>query len=160
RVVTPRPQVSWLRRGIVIALALLAIGEAAYIVTLRLRAPIEVPLTGALFVQTQPAGAEILIDGQARGVTPFRRDLPPGQHVLELRKDKITRRFPLVLAAGSQLSQYVEMRTGESETTTSTPTPSTTPAPAPVAPAPVAVAPQQTLPAPEPQAPVAPPKPT
>lgn len=111
----------WLRRAVVTGLALLAIGEAAYIATLRLRTPPAVPLAAALFVQSQPAGAEILVDGQLRGKTPFRLDLPPGQHVLELRKDKLSRRFPLVLAAGTQISQYVEMR-GDAEATSTPPT--------------------------------------
>ena len=124
----------WIRWAIVIALALLAIGEAAYIATLRLRTPADVAATGALFVQSQPAGADIAIDGKVVGKTPFRLDLPPGQHTLELRKDNVTRRFPLVVAAGTQMSQYVEMRTGESETETGSGSrPAPAPAPAPPA---------------------------
>jgi hypothetical protein len=134
----------WLRRAIVVALALLAIGEAAYIATLRLRTPPAVPLTAALFVQSQPAGAEILVDGQLRGKTPFRLDLPPGQHVLEVRKDKLSRRFPLVLAAGTQISQYIEMRGDADTAPTSAP-----PAAAPTTPAAAAAA-VQTPPAPAP----------
>jgi hypothetical protein len=114
---TARSAWSWLPRTLVIALALLATGEAAYIGTLVLRTPAVVPPAAVLFVQSQPAGAEILIDGQARGRTPLRVELPPGQHVLELRKDHVVRRFPLVLAAGTQASQYVEMRASDTDLT-------------------------------------------
>src|SRR5262249_40947422 len=119
---TRKPQtvvrdVSWIRRAIVITLALLAIGEAAYIMTLRLRAPAVAATTGALFVQSQPADADIYVDGTLRGHAPLRLDLPPGQHTLELRKGKQSRSFPLVIAAGTQLSQYVEMRGEEAAPT-------------------------------------------
>jgi hypothetical protein len=116
----------WLRRAIVLALALLAIGEAAYIATLRLRTPVAGPLAAVLFVQSQPAGADILVDGLLRGKTPFRLELPPGQHVLEIRKDKLSRRFPLALAAGTQISQYIEMRDDPGAAPTS-PSPAATP---------------------------------
>jgi hypothetical protein len=119
----PRSSWSWRRRTVVIALALVATGEAAYIATLMLRTPGAASQTAVLFVQSQPTGAEILIDGKSRGRTPFRAELPPGQHTLELRKDQVTRKFPLVLAAGTSASQYVEMRTAETDPT-SPPTPS------------------------------------
>ena len=36
--------------------------------------------TGSLLVGTNPAGAKVLIDGTARGVTPLSLELPPGDH--------------------------------------------------------------------------------
>jgi hypothetical protein len=111
----PRRSWSGVGRTLVIGLALLATGEAAYIATMFLRAPAATPQTAALFVQSQPAGADIFIDGQARGKTPVRLDLPPGRHLLELRKDRIVRKLPLVLAAGTQATQYIELHANESE---------------------------------------------
>jgi len=44
--------------------------------------------TGGLSVQTTPAGATVLVDGQARGSTPtVIGDLSPGAHQLTLRRD-------------------------------------------------------------------------
>jgi hypothetical protein len=111
----PRRSWSWVGRTVVIGLALLATGEAAYIATMFVRAPAAAPQTAALFVQSDPVGAEILIDGQVRGKTPLRLDLPAGQHLLELRKDRVSRKLPLVLAAGAQASQYIELRPSEPE---------------------------------------------
>jgi hypothetical protein len=141
---SPRRSWSWLPRTLVIGLALFATGEAAYIATMFLRAPAATPQTAAFFVQSDPAGAEILIDGQVRGKTPLRLDLPPGQHQLELRKDRLVRKLPLVLAAGTQASQYIELR----------PEPEPAPAPSTPAPAPAAAPPAASV------APVTPPVPT
>jgi len=63
--------------------------------------------TGALEIVSQPAGARILIDGQARGTTPSTiRDLSPGEHsvVLELRGRKVTQAVKIQAGSTSKLS--------------------------------------------------------
>jgi archaellum component FlaG (FlaF/FlaG flagellin family) len=44
--------------------------------------------TGGLHVTSNPAGAQVLVDGKARGVTPLTlTDLTAGRHAIELRSD-------------------------------------------------------------------------
>jgi PEGA domain-containing protein len=68
-----------------------------------------VAATGSVSVTTVPAGAEVLVDGQSRGVTPLTLSLAAGQHALELRGAGEPRTMPITVAAGQQLSQYVEL---------------------------------------------------
>ena len=66
------------------------------------------PSTGTLAVNTSPAGIAVFVDGTAHGVTPLGVQLPPGEHVVELRTDTERRRVPITLTAGGQVSQYFE----------------------------------------------------
>ena len=66
------------------------------------------PQPGLLSVQSSPAGVEVFIDGVSRGVTPAKISLDPGSHILELRGRGTPRVIPLQVAAGGQLSQYLE----------------------------------------------------
>lgn len=104
----PSPWNSVARRTAVVVLALLAIGQAAYIGARMFITP-DAASTSVLTVDSMPDGAEVFIDGERRGVTPFKLELPAGSHALQLRKNGQTRTIPLVLAAGVQASQYVEL---------------------------------------------------
>jgi hypothetical protein len=64
--------------------------------------------TGTLSVGTSPAGIAVFVDGQPHGVTPLGVELPPGEHVVELRTETERRRIPITLTAGGQVSQYFE----------------------------------------------------
>ena len=66
------------------------------------------PATGTLSVGTSPAGIAVFVDGQPHGVTPLGVELPPGEHVIELRTETERRRIPITLTAGGQVSQYFE----------------------------------------------------
>jgi hypothetical protein len=71
------------------------------------------PASGTLSVGTSPAGIAVFVDGQPHGVTPLGVELPPGEHVIELRTSTERRRIPITLTAGGQVSQYFEFaRTG------------------------------------------------
>lgn len=105
----PAPATSGAQRVAVIVLALLAVGQAAYIGARLMLTPAQAAPASVLIVNSEPTGADVFIDGQRRGETPFRADVPPGDHVLELRKNGRSRTIPLILAAGVQSSQYVEM---------------------------------------------------
>jgi len=65
------------------------------------------PALASLSVQSNPPGVPIFIDGVERGVTPARLTLAPGPHILELRRG-VPRVMPLTLAAGAEVSQYIE----------------------------------------------------
>ena len=43
--------------------------------------------TGSLEVESRPAGASIIVDGEFTGTTPTRLNLPVGRHVIELELD-------------------------------------------------------------------------
>jgi len=66
------------------------------------------PSNGTLSVGTSPAGIAVFVDGQPHRVTPLGVELPPGEHVIELRTDTERRRIPITLTAGGQVSQYFE----------------------------------------------------
>jgi PEGA domain-containing protein len=68
-----------------------------------------VATTGTLTVQTNPAGASVVIDGKQRGVTPLNLALEPGKHVLELVTEGDVRSMPITITPGSQMSQFIEL---------------------------------------------------
>jgi hypothetical protein len=75
---------------------------------------------GTLVVNTDPAGAPVIVDGTARGVTPLTLELAPGPHeLLIVGTDGEPRVIPLNIAAGSTVAQTIELsnkaaaRTGE-----------------------------------------------
>lgn len=63
---------------------------------------------GKLSVGTSPAGIPVFVDGEPHGVTPLGVELPPGEHVVELRAETERRRIPVTVTAGGQVSQYFE----------------------------------------------------
>jgi hypothetical protein len=68
--------------------------------------------TGTIVVTTNPAGAQVILDGKPEGVSPTTLTVAAGAHVLELRGAGDPRTIELDVAAGAQLSQYIEMAKG------------------------------------------------
>jgi hypothetical protein len=64
--------------------------------------------SGTLVVQSSPAGVDVYVDGEHRGVTPARLTVAAGSHILELRGHGVPRVIPLQVPAGAQVSQYLE----------------------------------------------------
>ncbi len=127
---TGRGSWGWLSRTIVAAITLIAVGEAAYIATPLVRARLQATRAPArIVVQSEPTGADVLIDGQLRGQTPLSAELPAGQHVLELRKNNLLRRLPMILDAGARSNQYIELRASDAQALA----PASAAAPAPTA---------------------------
>jgi hypothetical protein len=70
---------------------------------------------GTLIVESNPPGAQVVVDGEERGTTPVNLTLKAGAHTLELRGAGEPRVIPLMVTAGSQVSQYIELpKTGPS----------------------------------------------
>ena len=66
---------------------------------------------GELVVQSRPEGAQVKIDGEVKGNTPLTVRMDAGAHVLEVQIGKSEPRvIPLMIAAGMQTSQYVELQ--------------------------------------------------
>ena len=64
---------------------------------------------GTVVVNTDPAGANVVIDGQAHGQTPATATLSVGAHTIELSKDGVRRTMTVNVTANTQISQFVEM---------------------------------------------------
>jgi hypothetical protein len=116
---TSRGSSRGLRIAIVMAM-LVAVGAAGVFGARKyLFAPAAPPAaeTGTLVVQSSPAGVDVVVDGEARGVTPLRLTLNTGAHILELRGKGLPRVMPVTMTAGATLSQFVEFAEAVTPTT-------------------------------------------
>ena len=65
---------------------------------------------GTLVIDATPRAATVFIDDVARGTTPLKVELVPGQHTVKLDGgDNITRTFPVTVTAGKEVSHMVEL---------------------------------------------------
>ena len=71
------------------------------------------PQTGTVTVVTRPAGAQVTIDGDARGVTPLTISLSPGAHTLGVRHGDQERVVPVTVTAGGDIVRDLEMNVAE-----------------------------------------------
>jgi hypothetical protein len=67
------------------------------------------PPTGTLSITTNPAGAEVVVDGEAHGVTPVNLTLKTGEHQVVLKGAGDPRTLPITITAGAQVSQFIDM---------------------------------------------------
>lgn len=107
------PRTSWgrrIRRAAIVALFLVAVGEAAFIAWRGSAAPVLPATSGTLTLESRPAAAAVVVDGRSRGVTPITLTLSAGAHVLEIRSGGEPRVIPLTITAGAQLAQYIELQ--------------------------------------------------
>jgi hypothetical protein len=92
------------------AVALIAVAGAGIAAARRYTGtPVPATADGTLTVNTNPPGAHVFVDGVERGATPISIALKPGTHALELRGDGTPRLMPITVAAGAQVSQYIEL---------------------------------------------------
>lgn len=70
----------------------------------------DAPAVGQLAVQTDPAGAKVLVDGTERGVAPLTvADLAPGDHQVVLQAEGVTARHTVTIQAGGTASLMVPL---------------------------------------------------
>jgi hypothetical protein len=75
----------------------------------------EAPVTGQLAVQSEPAGAKVIVDGTDRGVAPVTiTDLAPGDHRVELQSEGLSARHTVTVQAGGTASLVVPIGAGSS----------------------------------------------
>ncbi len=97
-------------RWIAAAIVLVALTSGVTLAVGRYMSPAAAPESlGTLSVQTNPAGATVVIDGQQRGMTPLNLQLKPGRHVVELVTDGDVRTIPVMITAGGEVSQFIEI---------------------------------------------------
>jgi len=70
------------------------------------------PQKGALLVQSNVPGIEVVVDGRASGVSPLALELAPGRHVVEMKGHGISRSFAVEISPGVQTTQYVKWPKG------------------------------------------------
>jgi hypothetical protein len=63
---------------------------------------------GRIRFETQPLGAEVLVDGQSRGYTPLSMQLMPGKYAVVIRSGSEQRAVPLEVASGVEVTQHYE----------------------------------------------------
>jgi hypothetical protein len=91
--------------GLVLLFGASYLGARAY-----LRVPERGPQTGTLVIDTRPAGAELLIDGQPNGRTPMTLELAAGDHTLELVSGRSRTLVPVTIVAGTRTERRIEVR--------------------------------------------------
>jgi serine/threonine protein kinase len=97
-------------RWIAAAVVLVALTSGGTLAVGRIMKPSVAPESlGTLAVQTNPAGATVVIDGQQRGSSPISLQLKPGRHVVELVTDGDVRTIPVMITPGGQVSQFIEI---------------------------------------------------
>ncbi|HZP47207.1 MAG TPA: PEGA domain-containing protein [Vicinamibacterales bacterium] len=100
---------SWLPKAGLAAAAVLVLLAGGYGATKLFSSRAPVVATGTVSVTTVPPGAQVLVDNEARGVTPITLTLAPGPHTLQLRGAGEPRTMPVTVNAGQQIAQYVEL---------------------------------------------------
>jgi serine/threonine-protein kinase len=70
------------------------------------------PTNGVVELTSQPAGAEIVIDGEPRGVTPSSLSIVAGQHIVDVTSGRMKSTLPLTVAAGTTSRQHIEFTVG------------------------------------------------
>jgi hypothetical protein len=118
----------WL--AIAAAVVILATGGFA---GLHFFAKADAPAMATLSVESNPQGVPVFVDGVERGVTPAKITLAPGPHILELRRG-VPRVIPVTLAAGAEVSQYLEFAESSLTAEMLAIPSAATPPPAPLAP--------------------------
>ena len=95
-----------LKKWIAAAAAVVILGTAG-VASYKMLGREATPSMATLSVTSNPAGVPVFVDGIERGSTPARITLAPGSHILELRRG-VPRVIPVTLAAGADVSQYLE----------------------------------------------------
>lgn len=66
-------------------------------------------VTGTASITSNPAGAQVTIDGEPRGATPLRLSLAPGTYTVELRSGATTREQQLTVEAGRTAEAFTDL---------------------------------------------------
>jgi hypothetical protein len=101
----------WLVAGVVLALSGLTMAAIRYVPALQSR--VTAPRTGLLTIDTRPAGADVLVDGERRGATPLTLTIPEGAHQVTVRYGADERVVPVTMTAGAQVSHSFELKAAE-----------------------------------------------
>ena len=117
--VSRRPARPRLERSAMIAVGILAVVVLVVAALLAIRRfPLpqftaETPRVGTLTIDTRSVSAEVLVDGERRGVTPLKLSVTPGPHIITVRSNGDERVVPMTIGAGADVSQYFDMKASQ-----------------------------------------------
>lgn len=110
------PKLAWPRLGrltrriLIVALSVVVLAAGVYAGVQRIRSRwIATPETGLVTLSSDPAGAEVAIDGTSRGVTPLTMSLPVGVHKVTLTKGGVTKELTVASKTNVEIVQNVQM---------------------------------------------------
>jgi hypothetical protein len=99
-------RIKWIVAGV----ALVAVTSAGVFAARQRFSPAATPVTtGTMTVNTEPSGADVEVDGTVRGKSPISLALPAGAHTLVVRANGESRTVPITIAAGAEVSQYLDL---------------------------------------------------
>jgi PEGA domain-containing protein len=103
------PLVRVRRAWVMWALGLAALVQAPLVVLWTMGRPLTFgQSSGAVHIDSAPAGAQVRVDGKALGVTPLALTLDPGDRRIEVQQGDVVRELPLTVRAGEVVRQRIE----------------------------------------------------
>jgi hypothetical protein len=112
----PAPRLRWSARSTAVVALAAILGGLAWGYARWMPVTAAEPRPGTLRIETQPAAAEVLIDGQRRGTTPLSVSLSSGTHAVTLRHGDEQRILSVTLGAGADVTHHVELKTPDQPT--------------------------------------------
>lgn len=100
----------WVWAFVALVASTAVVGSALMFATMW-RASAAVPQTGQLAIMSQPAGGDVIVDGQRRGVTPLTLSLPAGAHAVQLNRGDVSRSISVTIKPGAEATHYVDLDT-------------------------------------------------
>lgn len=112
------PSVAYLRSGAgapAVPITIAAPAPPEPVAAAAAAAPAAAIVQGSASIISRPDGAQVLVNGVARGVTPLTLTMPVGSYTLELQNGTSKRSLPLIIEAGAVVRQYVDLAPGAGE---------------------------------------------
>jgi hypothetical protein len=64
---------------------------------------------GTVIVETTPPGADVLVDGVARGQSPVTLELRPGEHTIEVQRPGVSQQVAVNVTAGVEITERIDL---------------------------------------------------
>lgn len=103
----PGPVLVRVRKHTMLALAVLGVLAVAGAVTAALTLRLPAATTGSLVIESDPQGAEVVINDVVRGMTPLTMTLDAGSHAVVVRRGTNVKRLNVDVASGVAKSYHV-----------------------------------------------------
>jgi serine/threonine-protein kinase len=98
------------RRAAIALLAVLAVTLAAIVAVREVRArTTSAPVMTRLSVTSMPAGAEVLVDGTRKGVTPIALDIAAGSHRVLVRTAEASREMAIAARPNVEIAHHIDL---------------------------------------------------
>ena len=98
----------WLVRGAAAAVIAAAVVGASWALRAYLPSLKPAPSVGTATLDSDPQGSTVIVDGKEVGTTPLTTELPAGKHVVDFRRNGMTRSVPIDVAKGKTATTRVE----------------------------------------------------